>query len=113
MCSYKEPTDTKFSEQMYNKYGLNAGHPILPPGTVVEVVLNDKKLMITINDQPSKENGVILEFSKETAKVLDIKNGESLPCNVVVPRLKNNIYIKYLKYFLPYFSLFMLILTFF
>ncbi|CAH1716789.1 uncharacterized protein LOC114130571 [Aphis gossypii] len=113
MCSYKEPTDAEFSEQMYNKYGLNAGHRMLPPGTVVEVVLNDKKLMVTINDQPSNENGVILEFSKETAKVLDIKNGESLPCNMVVPRLENNQYIKYLKHILPYLSILMLVLTFF
>jgi len=94
---------------MYNIHGLNAAHAILEPGTQVEVRLNDKKLIVTINDYPSTENGVILEFSRETAKVLNIEDGGKIPCTIIVPRLENTSYYKYLNYVLPYMSLFTLL----
>ncbi|XP_060878117.1 uncharacterized protein LOC132950613 [Metopolophium dirhodum] len=108
MCSYTNTPDNKaVNEGLYLLYGLNAGHAVLPTGTKVEVKLNNKKLVVTINNQPSKNNDVILEFSKETAKTLNVANGEKVPCElVIVPQLENNPYYKYLKYVLPYITLF-------
>jgi len=91
---------------MYKIHGLNAAHALLEPGTKVEVRLKDKKLMVTINDNPSTKNGVILEFSRETANVLNIENGAKTRCTIIVPRLENTSYYKYLNYVLPYMSLF-------
>jgi len=108
MCSYKNfPENKAINDGLYLAYGLNAGHAILEPGTKVEVRLNDKKLVVTINNQPSRNNDVILEFSKETAKALNVANGEKVPCSlVIVPKLEDNIYYKYLKYVIPYTVLF-------
>ncbi|XP_060878113.1 uncharacterized protein LOC132950609 [Metopolophium dirhodum] len=109
MCSYNAPENRTISDRMYNIHGLNAAHALLEPGTKVEVRLNDKKLIVTINDYPSTEKGVILEFSRETAKVLNIENGRKIPCTIIVPRLENTSYYKYLEYVLPYLSLFTLL----
>jgi len=92
---------------MYFTYGFNAAHAVLPPGTKVEVKLNDKKFILTINNRPSINNEVILEFSKETARALNIENGGKVSCDIIiVPQLENNPYYRYLKYVLPYISLF-------
>ncbi|XP_026813719.1 uncharacterized protein LOC113554186 [Rhopalosiphum maidis] len=112
ICSYTEPTNMSVSKKMYGKFGLNAAHAALPSGTIVEVKLNDKKLMVTINDSPLKSNEEILQFSNEAAKVLNIKSGESMACNIIVPRMENNQYLKYLNYVLPYVSLFSLLFSF-
>ncbi|XP_025197852.1 uncharacterized protein LOC112596405 [Melanaphis sacchari] len=112
MCSYNEPADA-YSERMYRRYGLNAAHTLLPPGTVVEVDLDNKKLMVTINDDPHKDEEVLLKFSKEVAKVLNIQNGKIMPCNLSVPRFQNSQYIKYIKYVLPYISLFLIVFNFY
>jgi len=108
MCSYNYNPETKIvSDGMYFTYGFNAGHAVLPPGTKVEVKVNDKKFIITINNQPSKNNDVILEFTKETARALNIENGGKVPCDIIiVPQMENNPYYRYLKYILPYLSLF-------
>ncbi|NP_001155648.1 uncharacterized protein LOC100165005 precursor [Acyrthosiphon pisum] len=108
MCSYNyNPENKAVDDGLYFLYGLNAGHAVLPPGTKVEVKLNDKNLIVTINNQPSKKNDVILELSRETAKTLNIPNGGKVPCTiVVVPPIENNAYYKYLKYILPYITLF-------
>jgi len=97
---------------MYETHGLNAAHAELEPGTKVEVRLKDKKLMVTINDNPPTENGVVLEFSRQTAKVLNIENGGKIPCTIIVPRLENTSYYKYLNYVLPYMSFFTILLKF-
>lgn len=97
------------SDRMYNTHGLNAAHALLEPGTKVEVRLNDKKLIVTINDNPSTKEEVILEFSRETAKVLNIENGRKVPCTIIVPRLENSTYYKYLSYVIPYLSIFTLL----
>jgi len=108
ICSYNNNLESKVvSEGLYFTYGLNAAHAILPPGTNVEIRLNDKKLIVTINNHPSKNNDVILEFSKETAKALNIEDGGKVPCTItIVPKLENNSYYQYLKYILPYITLF-------
>ncbi|NP_001155763.1 uncharacterized protein LOC100167729 precursor [Acyrthosiphon pisum] len=109
MCSYNTPKNMTINDRMYKIHGLNAAHAQLKPGTQVEVILRDKKLMVTINDYPSTENGVILELSRETAKVFNIEDGGKIPCTIVVPRLENSSYYKYLNYVLPYMSLFSLL----
>lgn len=91
---------------MYAIHGLNAAHAQLEPGTKVEVILNDKKLMVTINDYPSTKSGVILEFSRETAKVLNIVDGQKIRCEIIAPRLENSSFYKYLNYVLPYVNFF-------
>jgi len=108
MCSYDEPENKIIDEGLYLKYGLNAGHAVLPAGTRVEVQMGDKNLIITINNQPPKnKDGVILELSKETAKVFNIPNGGKIPCSLfIVSELEDNQYYKYLKYILPYLTLF-------
>jgi len=108
ICAYSQISENKVvDEGLYLAYGLNAGHAILPPGTKVEVILNDKNLVVTINNQPSKNNDVILEFTKEAAKALDIEIGGKVPCTItIVPQLENNQYYKYLKYVVPYLALF-------
>ncbi|CAI6377843.1 unnamed protein product [Macrosiphum euphorbiae] len=109
ICSYNAPENMTISDRMYKIHGLNAAHALLEPGTKVEVRLIDKKLMVTINDNPSTKNGVILEFSRETANVLNIENGAKTRCTIIVPRLENTSYFKYLNYVLPYMSLFSLL----
>lgn len=108
ICSYNYSPETKIvSDGMYFTYGFNAAHAVLSPGTKVEVKVKDKKFIITINNQPSKNNEVILEFSKETARALNIENGAKVPCDIfIVPQMENNPYYKYLKYILPYLTLF-------
>lgn len=112
MCSYNTPENMTISDRMYNGHDLNAAHPHLEPGTIVEVILNDKKLMVTINDYTSTENGVILEFSRETAKVLNVENGQKIPCTVIVPRLENSSFYKYLNMVLPYINFFSMVYKF-
>jgi len=95
------------SDGMYFKYGFNAAHAILEPGTKVEVQLNDKKFIVTINNHPLQNNEVMLEFSKETAQVLNVERGRKVPCAItIVPELESNSYYRYLKYILPYLTLF-------
>jgi len=109
ICSYNNEleTDKVVSDGLYLTYGLNAAHAILPAGTQVEVRLNnDKKLIVTINNHPSTNKDVILEFSRETAKTLNIGNGEKVNCTITsVPLKENNSYYQYLKYILPYLAL--------
>ncbi|XP_022170099.1 uncharacterized protein LOC111033602 isoform X2 [Myzus persicae] len=115
ICSYtNNQVSETVSDGMFFSYSFNAAHAVLEPGTRVEVKLDDKKFIVTINNRPSQNNEVILEFSKETARALNIDNGGKIPCTIsIVPELENNPYYKYLEYTLPYLALFTFLFRFF
>jgi len=89
LCSYKKPSlksDKENSNLMYDTYGINAGHSLLPSSTKVKVKINNKTVLLTINDVLPKSNitGTILELSEEAAKELEINNVTSIECSVEV-----------------------------
>jgi len=89
LCSYKKPSlklDKENSNLMYDTYGINAGHTLLPPSTQVKVKINNTTVLLTINNVRPKSNitGTILELSEEAAKELNIINDTSIECSVEI-----------------------------
>lgn len=107
MCAFYNPTNEEISNKMYETYGINAAHPVLPHHTKVEVTYNKKKLLVTINDIRRNINstGEILLLSREAANIFNIKDEGLVPCQITIPLIENNWYLKGLMYLLPYISL--------
>lgn len=103
------PVNKNADVELYNKYGLNAAHPVLSTNTKVEVTANNKKVLLTINNRQSSTRGSILELSDEAAKVLDINNEGLVQCTVSVPVIENNSVLKAIQYLLPYLGLMILL----
>ena len=64
--------------EVYDMYGLTAAHKTLPLNTIVRVtnLLNNKSLILRINDRGPYVKGRILDCSYGAAKKLDfVKNG--------------------------------------
>lgn len=95
--------------ELYNKYGLNAAHPVLSTNTKVEVIANNKKVLLTINNRQSSTNESIIELSEEAAKVLDINEEGLVQCSVLVPVIENNTVLKAIQYVIPYLGLMLLL----
>lgn len=89
---------------MYEKFGLNAAHPLLPQYTKVEVTHNGKELIVTINNRDADiANESTLELSGEAAKVLDIDDSDGpVPCSIKVSVIENNTFLKFVHSLLPY-----------
>lgn len=107
MCAFYNPTNEEISNKMYETYGINAAHSVLPHHTKVEVTYNKKKLLVTINDIRRNINstGEILLLSREAANIFNIRDEGLVPCQITIPLIENNWYLKGLMYLLPYISL--------
>lgn len=107
MCAYYKPKNEEISNKMYDTFGINAAHSVLPHHTKVEVNYNNKKLLVTINDlhHNINSNGAILQLSREAANIFNIKDEGLIPCQITIPLIENNWYLKGLIYLLPYISL--------
>lgn len=109
MCSYSKSKDQATTNKLYETYGLNAAHVILPQYTKVEVSLKNKKILLTVNDQSAKVNGSILELSDEAARVMDINEEGLFPCTVKVPVIENNPVLSFVKSYSPYLCIMFLV----
>lgn len=110
MCAYFDAPNEMVSREMYNKYGLNAAHPLLSPNTKVEVTYNNKEVLVTINDRPANtSHNSILDLSKEAARVLDIEKEGLVPCSIKVSIIDNSIFLKIMKSLIPYMGLILLL----
>lgn len=108
---YVQPTDLETSDDTYNKFGLNVAHPGLHQDTIVEVIINSKKLVAKVNNRRSIAKGVILEVSREIAQIMKIESGKKVLCEVYTPVLDNNVYFKFAIYIIPYICLFSFIMA--
>lgn len=111
MCEYYTPNDEEFSNKLYEEFGINAAHSVLPHHTKVEVNYKNKTLLVTINDLHNSFNSsaAILQLSKEAAKILDVEKEGLVPCKITIPVIENNWYLKGLMYLLPYISVMFLL----
>lgn len=103
MCSIYKPTD-KEDKQINDKFGLNAGHALLPEYTKVEVTHNGKELLVTINNRKTNFTDITtLELSKDAGNILDISEADGkTPCSIKVSVIENNVFMKLIYNLLPY-----------
>ena len=83
--------------EVYDMYGLTAAHKTLPLNTIVRVtnLLNNKSLILRINDRGPYVKGRILDCSYGAAKKLDfVKNGTT-DVKVEVIEWGDNKYMKH------------------
>lgn len=99
-CSY-EAQSSEIEYSMIKKFGVNGAYNKLPPYSVVEVVYNDKKILVTINDRNASKDDV-LELSEMAAINLGMGkvHGNDMECNITLPEsnLFMNVYVKTFLY---------------
>lgn len=72
--------------EIYNMYALTAAHKTLPMNTMVKVknLLNNKTLVVRINDRGPFVKGRIIDLSSKAASMLGAKNRGTVPVRIEV-----------------------------
>jgi rare lipoprotein A len=72
--------------EIYNQYELTAAHPTLPLGTYLKVTnrLNQKSLVVRVNDRGPYFDNRVLDLSKRAARLLDSEDKGVVPIEAVV-----------------------------
>lgn len=60
------------SGEVFNQYDLTAAHRTLPFDSLVKVTLNDRSVVVRINDSGPYYGNRIIDLSKEAARKLDM-----------------------------------------
>ena len=83
--------------EIYDMYGLTAAHKTLPLNTIVRVtnLVNNKSLILRINDRGPYVKGRILDCSYGAAKKLDFINQGTTDVKVEVIEWGDNKYMKH------------------
>tara|TARA_B100001750_G_C15081879_1_gene386303 strand:- start:123 stop:563 length:441 start_codon:yes stop_codon:yes gene_type:complete len=85
--------------EVYDMYGLTAAHKTLPLNTIVRVtnLVNNKSLILRINDRGPYVKGRILDCSYGAAKKLDFIIQGTTDVKIEVIEWGDNKYMKHLK----------------
>ena len=85
--------------EVYDMYGLTAAHKTLPLNTIVRVtnLVNNKSLILRINDRGPYVKGRILDCSYGAAKKLDFIVQGTTDVKIEVIEWGDNKYMKHLK----------------
>ena len=85
--------------EIYDMYGLTAAHKTLPLNTIVRVtnLVNNKSLILRINDRGPYVKGRILDCSYGAAKKLDFIIQGTTDVKIEVIEWGDNKYMKHLK----------------
>lgn len=72
--------------EVYNMYALTAAHKTLPMNTMVKVtnLLNNKTLVVRINDRGPFVQGRIIDLSNKAASMLQAKNRGIVPVRIEI-----------------------------
>lgn len=73
---------------------FTASNPDFRPGTVVNVIINQKLLEVQINERFTNSSDHLLNLSKEAAESLDITHEGIFNCEMKVPLLKNCVFLQ-------------------
>ncbi|XP_060878114.1 uncharacterized protein LOC132950610 [Metopolophium dirhodum] len=84
LCSYNSSFHEESSDDTFKFLGLNAAHAILPIGSEIKLTntANNKTIDILINNYLQPNNETLLQLSKEAARELGVKDGETIPCSI-------------------------------
>jgi len=97
-------TDESEIDYLNNEFDkVNAAHNSLPPYTLIKVSYDRRTIVITVNDRIPRTNGSLLDLSNEAARMLQIRNEQSVLCKIekVVHRSTT---LKIILYALPVLS---------
>ena len=85
--------------EVYYMYGLTAAHKTLPLNTIIRVtnLVNDKSLILRVNDRGPYVKGRILDCSYGAAKKLDFVNDGTVEVKIEVIEWGDNKYMKHRK----------------
>ena len=85
--------------EFYDMYGLTAAHKTLPLNTIIRVtnLLNDKSLILRVNDRGPYVKGRILDCSYGAAKKLDFVKDGTVEVKIEVIEWGDNKYMKHRK----------------
>ena len=85
--------------EVYDMYGLNAAHKTLPLNTIIRVtnLVNDKSLILRVNDRGPYVKGRILDCSYGAAKKLEFVNDGTVEVKIEVIEWGDNKYMKHRK----------------
>ena len=80
-------------------YGLTAAHKTLPLNTIIRVtnLVNDKSLILRVNDRGPYVKGRILDCSYGAAKKLEFVNDGTVEVKIEVIEWGDNKYMKHRK----------------
>ncbi|XP_003248481.1 uncharacterized protein LOC100570509 [Acyrthosiphon pisum] len=83
-CSYNASFHSDSSNNIFKLLGITAAHAMLPVGSEMKLtnMANNKTIDVTINTYMQPKNGTILRISKEAARGLGVKDGETFPCSL-------------------------------
>lgn len=88
LCSYFSPRNISDSNNLFEKYGVNAAHARYPDTTVLIVDYHGTSLLLMVNDLvPETDRENVLELSKEAAKMLGIEKNTIVPCQIKLYQL--------------------------
>lgn len=93
-CLYRKSTNDEERVQLYRAYGASAANAVLQPGTVIEVIVNHTKQLITIDNRYENTNDYLLNLSEDAATLLGIKQEGVVDCEMRVPLLKNSVLLQ-------------------
>lgn len=85
--------------EVYDMYGLTAAHKTLPLNTIIRVtnLVNNKSLILRVNDRGPYVKGRILDCSYGAAKKLDFVNDGTVEVKIEVIEWGDNKYMKHRK----------------
>ena len=85
--------------EVYDMYGLTAAHKTLPLNTIIRVtnLVNDKSLILRVNDRGPYVKGRKLDCSYGAAKKLEFVNDGTVEVKIEVIEWGDNKYMKHRK----------------
>jgi len=85
--------------EVYDMYGLTAAHKTLPLNTIIRVtnLVNNKSLILRVNDRGPYVKGRILDCSYGAAKKLEFVNDGTVEVKIEVIEWGDNKYMKHRK----------------
>lgn len=104
-------TDESEIHYLNNEFdSVNAAHNTLPPYTLIKVSHKRRTIVITVNDRVPRTNGSLLDLSNTAALMLQIKNGESVPCTIEKV-IHHSTILKMILYTLPVLSFIIILIN--
>lgn len=100
MCLSLNITSPFYKEEFSEPF--SAAHETLPINTIVEVMNNNKKVLVQINERvTNKTQGLMLYLSQKAAKEVDIPVNTTTHCTFRIPAMQNWFILKNLYVIIP------------
>lgn len=91
LCKFDESfVNDTYSDNLFKIFKLNASYQKLPLESIVGVTYSGSTVFVQINNNNFTGSSETLYLSKKAAQILHIKPGESVPCDLQVPKLKKH-----------------------